>query len=523
MDAQSLCHLLLGTDQLVIEQISVGSDQIGVSVASMANQANCPKCKTISTEVHSTYTRFPSDLAWAEWAVVLHLQVKRFFCRNNRCPKRTFAEPFPDLVGRYARRTNRVVERQKRIGVEVCARSAERLLKLIRIGISDTTVNRLIRSMALEPAVSVRVLGVDDWAKRKGQNYGTILVDLEQGEIVDVLPDRTAETLAEWLVQRTGIEIVTRDRSPTYADAIRQGAPEAVQVADRWHLLKNLSDVVFKILQREYRIIKKQLAKTHEKGGARCHQGELATAQGNVSSQELTPAEQRRKERMELAQQLHKQGWTQKEIARHLNIDRKTVSRYLRSLSAKAWRHRKSRRLLDPFKSYILKRWNEGCLNAAQLFREIQSKGYRGKKTTVRDFVRQLRQASGLPPRVRNRKGQSLDADPTRQPTTLRSLTWAIVRRPEERTTDDERVLARMSEGHARLTVTIKLAREFAAIIRDQQAERLDEWLQAARECGVQIWSNFAAGLDRDYDAVRAALLLKWSNDLVAYYTSFAV
>jgi transposase len=186
---------------------------------------------------------------------------------------------------------------------------------LLSVGRNDTSL------------IATVVLGVDDWAKRKGQSYGTILVDLERGEIVDLLADRTAETLAQWLKEHPGIEVVTRDRSQTYAEAIQEGAPEALQVADRWHLLKNLTDTVFKILQQEYAVIKKQLAPGTTKEEVDNIQAELQEAFLAMELIELTPAEQRRKERIERAQQLDCQGWTQKDIAHHLGIHPKTVRR----------------------------------------------------------------------------------------------------------------------------------------------------------------------------------------------------
>ena len=148
MDAESLCQLLLDTNQIVVKGVSVGWEEIRLAVESTATRARCPLCQEESSSVHSTYSRFPIDLAWAEWVVVLHLRVKRFFCRNARCSKQTFAERFPGFLARYARRTNRALERQRHIGVEACSRSAERLLRAIRIGISDTTVNRLLRAIA---------------------------------------------------------------------------------------------------------------------------------------------------------------------------------------------------------------------------------------------------------------------------------------------------------------------------------------------------------------------------------------
>jgi transposase len=167
---------------------------------------------------------------------------------------------------------------------------------------------------------------------------------------------------------------------------------------------------------------------------------------------------------------------------------------------------------LDAFKPYILKRWNEGCHNATQLFREIQPQGYAGKITIVRDFAHQLRHASGLPPGTRYQGGKVLDTDPTRRPPTPRSLAWSIVRRPDERFEDDELLLEQLSEGYPKLERTINLAREFAATIRQRQVDNLDSLLERADESGYQTWRNFAAGLCQDYAAVRAALQLNWSN-----------
>jgi transposase len=401
---------------------------------------------------------------------------------------------------------------QRAIGLALGGAAGARLSAILMIKAGVDLLLNLIRRMGRIEKPTPRVLGVDDWAKLKGHSYGTILVDLERGEIVDLLGDRTSETLAQWLKERPGIEVVTRDRSQTYAEAIREGAPQAVQVADRWHLLKNLSDTVFKILQQEHDLIKKQLTQLTEKEDQGNRPVELSPAVLSVAASQLTPAEQRRKERMERARKLHGQGWTQKDIARHLHIHPKTVRRYLRSAIPEAGRRRRGSRLLDPFEEYIIKRWNEGCHNAAQLFREIEQRGYPGKATTVRDFVRRLRQASGLSPDVRCQNGRLLDLSATKRPPTLRALAWLIVKQPDKRSEEDEELLVRISDGQSKLITTIELAREFAAIVRQRQPEKLEAWLEAAGGSAFQLWRNFAASLRQDYEAVRASLLYAWSN-----------
>jgi transposase len=256
MEIHELCEILLNTDQLHLQNIQIENDQIQLQVESTHQRACCPHCERESTEIHSHYLRYPGDLAWAQLPVVLYLNTKRFFCGNEQCPKHTFAERFPGFLERYARKTIRVTEKQERLGINVCARIAEGLLRFDQLGVSDTTLNRLIRALPDPETQTIEVLGVDDWAKRKGQRYGTLLVDQEKERVVDVLKDRTAETLEKWLNLHPEIRIVTRDRSKTYAEGIRKGAPQAVQIADRWHLLKNSSDAVQKIFQQENGVIK---------------------------------------------------------------------------------------------------------------------------------------------------------------------------------------------------------------------------------------------------------------------------
>ena len=198
----------------------------------------------MSRAVHSRYRRHPADLPSLGRAVRVSLRVRRFYCRNVACPRQTFAERVPQLVAPFARRTRRLAEAQGRTGAALGGEAGARLLSRLSMPASADTVLRLLNRLPLPLPTSPRVVGVDDWAKRKGRSYGTIVVDLERHRVVDMLPDRSATTLAGWLQQRPGIEVVARDRSTEYASGIAIGAPRAVQVADRWHLLANLRQAV---------------------------------------------------------------------------------------------------------------------------------------------------------------------------------------------------------------------------------------------------------------------------------------
>jgi transposase len=450
---------------------------------------------------HSQYLRYPRDLAWAEWPVAVEIIVKRFFCYNPTCSKQTFAERFPDFVGWYARKTERVLRKQQCVGANVYAKIAEQLLVGDKIQINDTTINRMLRQLPDPPQEPIRVLGVDDWAKRQRQRYGMILVELERGRVVDLLAYRRAECLVPWLVRHPAVEIVSRDRSPTYAEAIRQGASQAVQVADRWHLLHNASEALLEILQQEDPGIQKHLNPVPPPAV----RSEIPVLPAKMGDQ-LTAAEERRKQRMETAQQLHQRGYSQKAIARQLCVHPKTVRRYLHRGSPKAPRHR-TRRMWDPFRPYLLQRWNEGCSNATQLFREIQAQGYTGSTTIVRTALQPLAhsQSSAWTDSVANEGCSFL-------PTHTADLEALVLQRPEDRQAEHETLIEQICNDLPKLGQVISQARQFAAMLRQQSPNELSPWLEQAEASGYRVWKNFASGLRQDQDAVNAALMHNWSN-----------
>lgn len=216
-----------------------GSADVIFVVHSEGTGARCPSCQTPSNAAHSSYVRHPADLPSAGRAVKLAVQVRRFFCLNAQCPRRTFAERLPRLLSPRARRTRRLATAQCAVAMTAGAEAGARLLKPLAMPTSPDTLLRLIRRTPLPAPPDSRVVGVDDWALRKGRTYGSILVDLEAHRVVEVLPDRSTPTLTAWLRRHPDVEVLARDRSTEYAHAAALGAPDAQQVADRWHLLLN--------------------------------------------------------------------------------------------------------------------------------------------------------------------------------------------------------------------------------------------------------------------------------------------
>ena len=494
--------------------------QITLRVQSTQTRAPCPLCATPARRIHSDYGRTLADLPWAQYRVCLQLRVRKWFCQNPRCRRRIFTERLPTVAAPWARRTLRLAQRLVALGVALGGTAGVHLGHAWDVGVSRNTLLRGLRRQPLPVLPTPRVLGVDDWALRKRQTYGTILVDLERRQPVALLPDRTAETVAQWLREHPGVEVIARDRSTAYAEGTQHGAPAATQVADRFHLLQNLREALDHVFM------------THEKAletvNALMRQQPVLLSDGAVAVpvpppvETPTPAQQRAGQRQARRQALHtqvwalhRQGWTAPAIAQQVGLSLRTVQRDLRTATF-AGRQRRSDRgdsVLNPYKPYLLERWNAGCYTAMRLFRDLRQRGYAGGYGVVAAYARRLRQAQGLSPGQR-RPRQALPsvAEPLCQPLTPRRAAWLVRRRETKRTEAEAQQLAQLREQHAEVTEAIDLAQEFTQLVRQRQPASLDPWLQRASTSPVEALRRFAAGLYEDYAAVKAGVTLPWST-----------
>ena len=389
--------------------------------------------------------------------------------------------------------------------------------------VSRNTLLRLLRKLPLSAVPTPRVLGVDDFALRKRHTYGTILVDLERHQPVALLPDRTAETVAQWLRQHPGVEVLARDRSQAYADGARQGAPAATQVADRFHLLQNLRETLDQVfmtheqaLEAVNPLMRQQPVLLPDGAGAVPVPPPVETP---------TPAQQRAGQRQARRQALHQQvwalhhqGWTAPAMAQHVGLSLRTVQRDLRSATF-AGRKRRSDHgdsVLNPYKPYLRERWNAGCYTAMRLFRDLRQRGYAGGYGVVAASARRLRQAQGLPPGHRRaRQPLSAVAEPACQPLTPRRAAWLVLRRETKRAEAEAQQLTQLHAQSPAVAEAIDLAQGFATLVRQRQPECLDPWLKRATTSAVDAVQRFAAGLYEDYEAVKAGVTLPWSTSPV--------
>lgn len=482
-----------------IDGVEQHEQALWVTAHSTTEVARCPACAGNSTSIHSYHVRVLKDLPVGEFSVTLKLRTKRFRCRNPDCAQSTFVETIPAVLVKHARRTPRLTSAIWHIGQVTGGQAGSRLAYRLQMPVSRATVLRILRQTPTcerEPPI---IIGVDDWAKRKGQRYGTIVVDLENHRVVDLLDDRDSETLARWLRQYPALQVVARDRSMQSAQGISDGAPQAIQIADRWHLLKNLSEVVERVLQE---LLPRLKQRTTIHPSISAPRDNFPRAKPDQVRQAATRAQRLRE--YTLIQYLHRRGFGERRIARVLGMSRGKVSRYL---DAETFPERKAHYVpsnLDPYLSYLEQRVQEGCTNAEQLWREIRDHGYPGGSSQVTKWMQNRRKKS------QPLQGQSLTAIPVSLPD-IRTCVRLLTASPA-RLSSQEVVLLDMLLRVDPLRMLYELAQGFAAMVRQRQAQALDAWLATCNQTEFSSLKHFAVSLQQDYAAVHTALDLPWSN-----------
>jgi transposase len=519
-----LSRLLPQVSPLLLEtwQIDTATAQVTLRVQSTQTWVHCPVCRFPTWRIHSRYTRTVADVPWAHYRVLWQLRVRKFFCSNGRCTRRIFTERLPGVVAPWARRTARLLRWLAAIALALSGAAGVQLSRDLGVAISRRTLLRVLRRLPSPSFANPTVLGVDDFALRKRQRYGTVLIDLERRQPVALLPERTAETLAPWLREHPGVQVIVRDRSPAYAEGARQGAPAAIQVADRFHLLQNLRETLDQVFITHSRVLDAVNETMHHQP-VPLSDGAMAVP---VPAHDIPlPAQQRAAQRQARRQALHTQvwtlhgqGWTAPAIAQQVGMSLRTVQRDLRSPT---FAGRKRRRdlgdsVLNPYQASLLERWNAGCHTAMRLFRELRQRGYGGSYGLVAAYARRLRQAQGLAPGHR-RPRQPLPrvAEPACSLLTPRRAAWLVLRREANRTAAEAQQLAQLRAQSAEVGEAIDLAQDFATLVRQRQPTQLDPWLTRATTSTLEALRRFATGLYEDYEAVKAGVTLPWSTSPV--------
>lgn len=508
----------------LIEEIQLEAGKLVLKVIATQDSYICPDCGMKSRRVHSQYQRQLADLPCVGKPIRLTWTVRRFFCDNPVCSRVTFVEQIPVVAARYARRTCRLYKQQTEIGFIVGGEPGTKLACQLEMPTSADSLLNMVRKTPEQDVKTPKILGVDDWAIQKGKTYGTILVDLETRRPVDLLDERSAEALAKWLLTHPGVEIISRDRSNEYAKGAAKGAPDAIQVADRFHLVKNLREALELFLEQNRHCLRAAGEIVPRPRPLTIHDNKIL-AETEPSSlltmQVMTRAEkkrqitrQKRLEKYEHVMELHAQGTQVRTIARQLGLHRSTVLKYISAGEfPEMAQRRKTPVKLDPYLDYLEERWQAGCRNRLQLWREICEQGFDGTHQLVYAWTKQKGYLKkGFPNLPEGDASKTVYQPMKIRPWAAKRASWLLVLDQSDLDQENLAALERMKQAEPMIATAMKLAQEFLHMLRKRQAGILSDWLKQAKECGIEALKSFVNGLENDLDAVRAALCLPWSN-----------
>ncbi|MEV6868430.1 ISL3 family transposase [Streptosporangium subroseum] len=464
-----------GLSPLVVEDVADQGERIRVRARTPDGSVACPGCGAQTARVHGYHERGVADVPLDARRVLVVVRIRHLLCPTHGC-RQTFREQLPGVLERYQRRTPRLACQIGAMVRELAGRAGTRALSALATRLSRHTARRILLRLPLPPPRVPRVLGVDDFALRRRHRYATVLIDAETRQRIDVLPDRTANTLEAWLRAHPGIQIVCRDGSSTYAEAIRRVLPQAIQVTDRWHLWHNLGEAAGKEVAAH--------SACWAKAGPPMQDGKRA---------------QSTRERWHQIHDLLGKSIGLLECARRLNLSLGTVKRYARVPEPQRLQRAPQYRptLVDPYRDHLRRRRAEDpAVPVLYLFAEIKALGYQGSFNLLYRYITQGR----------------VEAD--RPPISPRRLARLLLTRPDNLTDKQQRLLDDLTATCPEMIDLAELVRVFAGLLqpRDGNADRLDAWIITARAADLPHLHAFTRGLDQDRDAVRAALTLPYHN-----------
>jgi transposase len=449
-----------------------------------------------SVRVHGRYQRSLREAPLAGTPVVIRLWVRRFVCVNGGCARRTFAEQITGLTTPHARYSPPARTALTAIAVALAGRPGARLARSLGLTVGRDTLLTLLRAVPDPDIGPVTVLGVDDFAFRRGHRYGTVLVDLQTHRPVHLLDGRDGAQLAAWLQQHPQVTVICRDRAGGYAEGARQGAPQAIQVADRFHLWQNLGQAVEKTVNER-----------------RAHLGEPAPepapgpAEAVQAPQVVAPPPEKKiiiriREHHAAVQQLHAHGLSKAAIGRKLGLHQATVRKFVNARSVEDLIAKTEQRahLVDAYIEHLHRRWHDGQRNATQLFREIKELGYPGGELAVQRYLRRFRDGRGHVP------------VPGPKPPSVREVTCWMMTDPDHLHVHDTATLRTIRDRDADLDRLANHVGAFAVMLTGRHGERLDDWITTVEQDTLAPLASFARNLRRDYDAVRNGLTLPYSS-----------
>lgn len=496
-----------------LEEMNVEKETITIKLRTSQIKAVCPRCNAESVHIHSRYIRIVKDLPCLGLEVKLSIKAKRYFCLNLGCNQQIFCERLKTVVKERGRFSIKLNQMMSFIALANGGELGAKLAARFNIKVSPNTLLNRIRAFNSPSTNLVRVLGVDDWAIRKGQRYGTILVDLESHRPIELLADRNSETLAKWLKDHPEVEIISRDRAGAYIDGANKGAPQAKQVADRFHLLKNLTETTERFLKARNNYIKLAVEEISKQSNQpQANEPIIDIAQ--TSSLEVKAFEQPKQdlkyEKYLEVKALYEKGASIRTIAKHFGMHRRTVRLWV---NAQTYPERSKpadrSSMVDKYAKYLEKRWKEGCHNAAQLWRELKTQGFNGSQSNVRKYLTDYREDK--PEHIK----ELANSKPKPEIPSTRQTAWLLGQKAKDIKAGQQAFIDKLCEVSSEIKVVYNLAQSFSTMVRERNLSALEQFLTDATNSKIKEFVNFAEGLRKEQASIEAALTLSWSNGQV--------
>ena len=456
-----------------------------ITVRCTSKASPCPRCGESSERVHSRYLRHLTDLPLAGRPVRIVVRARRFRCDAVLCGRRIFTERFDaSVLTPWARRTARLDYVVYHLGLALGGRPAASFARRLMLPVSNDTLLRIVRRRGCPAFTPPSVIGIDDWAWRRNQRYGTIICDLERRRPIRLLPDRESATAQAWLAAQPQIAVVARDRGGGYAMAAAKALPHAIQVADRWHLMENASQAFLDAVCKSMRQVRAVI-------GTATINPSLLTAAERIQYEGYLRREDANAAILAQAEK----GASIKEIVRRTGHSRGMVRKVLRGQRSDVFRVRESS--LELHLLWLDAQWMAGHRNGADLWRRLKNLGFRGSLRVVTEWA------------TRRRQAEKADASSLLRIPSARTLARLMTTGRDTLSKSETVIVAAIENGIPLLVEAREVIAAFHTMIRKKAGADLDPWLGRAR---ASLVASFANGVTKDKAAVTAAISSSWSN-----------
>ncbi|WP_199872949.1 ISL3 family transposase [Inediibacterium massiliense] len=491
-----------------IFNIEISSKNIYLYVISTKNISICPLCNKTSKRIHSRYYRTLKDLPILGYPLEIIMICRKFFCDNPCCHRKVFTERFPDFIKPYSRRTDRLDNYLRFFAFSTSSNAMANILKKIPMSVSKNTLIRILRNTDIQVNCDVKYIGVDDFAFKKGNNYGTLICDLISHKPIDLLPDRKSKTFEKWLIQHPQVEIVSRDRSGAYAKGIKDAHKEIIQIADRFHIFHNLLEGVKNFLKRT--ISSKLIIKL---------QGEVSRKEINEiteknSNTQITKADKekverhnKKKELIREVKTLHSQGDSVWEISRITKLSRKTIKKYIEEDEEKIVIYTRPQKLsiINEYKDFIKECINNN-MKATEILEKLKLKGYSGSYGTITNYIRKFKKEEGVLSTNNTSKNKTISRY------NIANYMWKNNDELEEYQLKD---LKLVFNSKPIIEKIYRYIQSFRSIFKTKDLEKFKIWVKEASESDIKELERFSNGIIKDFDAVMNSFKYDYNNGLL--------